>query len=59
MKICSKHGKIGDPSCKECWEALKHLTESKNVYVSGENALKGRIIVPKGNKSSPGGKYGN
>ena len=30
---CSKHGKIGDPNCRECWENLKRLTEDKNAHL--------------------------
>lgn len=30
---CSKHGKIGDPDCKECWENLRKLAEDYNAKI--------------------------
>jgi len=30
---CSKHGKIGDSNCAECWENLRKLAEDKNAHI--------------------------
>lgn len=32
---CSKHGKIGSPSCKECWEKLIKLVKDKGGLLLG------------------------
>ena len=31
--LCSKHGNIGDPNCKECWENLQRLCSDNNALL--------------------------
>ena len=33
---CSKHGNIGDPNCKECWDNLKRLCDDNNALLIGD-----------------------
>lgn len=38
---CSKHGKIGDPDCRECWNNLSELAKENNALLINEE---GEII---------------
>ena len=43
MSTCSKHGKVGNPDCAECWKCLGDLAKSNNVHVIATEEDKRRM----------------